>query len=172
MNVPRIIRRLFRKPYDGLRHHGVVHEGVLYRCGQPTPEQLTDLIERHGLRTVVSFRGSRDAADPDTWELAERAVCDARGVEFITIPCNHKNPPTPDQLSDFLRIMRDSSRHAVLVHCRLGQQRTLLFCALYRVHIQGIDPRQAEHEMDRLGFNARHRRHQRLLLAYRELSNC
>lgn len=170
MNVPRIIRRLFRVPYDGLRHHGVVHEGVLYRCGQPTPEQLAELIKRHNLKTVISFRGSRDAADPDAWERAERETCASEGVEFVIIPCNHKNPPTPAQRDEFLDIVRDPRRHAVLVHCRLGQQRTLLFCALYRVHIQGIDPRQAEHEMDRLGFNVRHRRHQRLLQAYRNLS--
>ena len=31
VNVPRFIRRLFRAPYDGLRHYGVVAEGALYR---------------------------------------------------------------------------------------------------------------------------------------------
>ncbi len=169
MNVPRFIRRLFRAPYDGLRHHGVVDEGVLYRCGQPTPEQLHGLIERHGLRTVISLRGARGDADPDAWERAERAACDERGVRFVTIPCNHKNPPTQAQLDEFLEIVRSAERVPALVHCRLGQQRTLLFCALYRVHVQGVDPRQAEQEMDRLGFNVRHRRHQRLLAAFREL---
>jgi protein tyrosine/serine phosphatase len=153
-----------------LRHYGVVHEGVLYRCGQPTPEQLDELIRRHNLKTVISFRGSRDPEDPDAWERAERGVCAARGAEFVTIPCNHKNPPGRAHLEEFLGVLRNRSRHAVLVHCRIGQQRTLLFCALYRVHIQGIDPRQAEQEMDRLGFNTRHRRHQRLLAAFRELS--
>lgn len=167
MNVPRVIRRLFGKPYDGFRHLGTVAEARLYRCGQPTPEQLDELITRFGIKTVVSFRGQRDAADPDAWESAERAACAARGVQFVIIPCNHKNPPSAEQVRQFLDICRDPDQRPVLVHCRLGQQRTLLFCGLYRVHIDGLSPDEAEEEMDRLGFGAHKRRHQRLLQAFR-----
>ncbi len=170
MNVPRFLRRLFRKPYDGLRHYGVVAEGRLYRCGQPTPAQLKELIERLQLRSVVSLRGQRDADDPDGWEQAERAVCAEHGVALVTIPCNHKNPPTAEQAAEFLGLFRDAARMPVLVHCRLGQQRTLLFCALYRVHVDGLAPEAAEAEMDALGFGARRRRHRRLLEAFRSLA--
>lgn len=170
MNVPRFIRRLFRQPYDGLRHFGVVQEGVLYRCGQPRPAELAGLIERHKLRTVVSLRGARADEDPDAWEAEEREVCARYGVAFITIPFNHKNPPTAEQARRFLELVRGEGTRPVLVHCRLGQQRTMMFCALHRVHNQGAPPEQAEAEMDRLGFNIRHRRHQRLLAAFRELA--
>jgi protein tyrosine/serine phosphatase len=170
VNVPRFIRRLFRAPYDGLRHFGVVAEGALYRCGQPAPEELGELIERLSLRTVVSLRGTRDEDDRDAWEQDERRICTDKGVDFVTIPCNHKNPPTPDQVSEFLDLCRDTTRHPVLVHCRLGQQRTLLFCALYRVHIQDLDPDMAQREMDDLGFGVNKRRHRRLLEAFRELA--
>ncbi len=167
MNVPRFIRRLFRVPYDGLQHYGVVAEGVLYRCGQPTPEQLAELIDRLALRSVVSLRGLRDEDDPDGWERAERTVCAARQVEFVGIPCNHKNPPTEEQVRSFLDLTRDPARRPVLVHCRLGQQRTLLFCGLYRVHVDGLAAEAAEKEMDELGFGARLRRHRKLLEAFR-----
>lgn len=167
MNVPRFIRRWFRAPYDGLRHFGVVEEGVLYRSGQPLPPQLAELIERYGLKTVVTLRGSRDPEDPDAWEQAERAVCREHGVDFLTLPCNHKNPPTAEQVEHFLTLMQDKSRHPVLIHCRIGQQRTGLFCALYRVHLQGMDPEEALREMDALGFSVTRRRHRRLLEAYR-----
>jgi len=170
VNVPRFIRRWFRAPYDGLRHYAVVEEGVLYRCGQPTPQQLRDLIERHRLRTVVALRGSRDPHDPDAWEQAERDVCRQRNVDFLTLPCNHKNPPTAEQVARFLDLMRDRSRHPVLIHCRIGQQRTGMFCALYRVHVQNIAPEQALREMDALGFNLARRRHRRLLDAYRRFA--
>jgi len=167
LNVPRFLRRLFRAPYDGLEHLGTVAEGVLYRCGQPTPRQLRELIARFGLRTVVSLRGLRPADDPDAWEEAERAACDACGVKFHAIPCNHKNPPTWQQVEEFLTLCADPNRRPVLVHCRLGQQRTLLFCALYRVRFDGLTPADAEAEMDRLGFGVRKRRHRRLLEAFR-----
>lgn len=170
MNVPRFIRRLFRAPYDGLRHFGVVAEGVLYRCGQPTPEELAGLIERLKLRTVVSLRGLRDEDDPDAWEQAERALCAARNVTFVTIPCNHKNPPTAAQAAEFLRLCRAAAHRPVLVHCRLGQQRTLLFCALYRVQVDGLSAEAAEREMDALGFGVHKRRHRQLLGRFRELA--
>jgi protein tyrosine/serine phosphatase len=170
VNVPRFIRRLFRRPYDGLEHLGVVAAGALYRCGQPTPGQLATLIERFALRTVVSLRGRRNDDDPDAWEQAEREVCDAKGVVFLPIPCNHKHPPTSAQAELFLDLFRVPARQPVLVHCRLGQQRTLLFCALYRVRLQGVDPREAEREMDALGFGVQQRRHRRLLDAFRTLA--
>lgn len=167
MNVPRFIRRLFRAPFDGLNHFGVVTEGKLYRCGQPRPEQLAELIKKHQLKTVISFRGARDDEDPDRWEADERAVCDAAGVAFVTLPCNHRNPPTRDQVARFLELVRDPQHHAVLMHCRLGQQRTLLYYALYRVHVDGVAPDAAEQDMDQLGFGAHVRRHRELLEAYR-----
>lgn len=170
MNVPRFIRRLFRAPYDGLNHYGVVAEGILYRCGQPAPEELSDLIRRLSLRTVVSLRGQREGDDPDAWERAERAVCDEHGAAFVAIPCNHKNPPTIAQARQFIELCENPDRRPVLVHCRLGQQRTLLFCALYRVHVDGLAPDEAEREMDALGFGAHKRRHQRLLETFRELA--
>lgn len=167
MNVPRFLRRLFRAPYDGLRNFRAVEEQRLYRCGQPRPEQLAELIERYGLRTVIALRGRRDVDDPDGWERDERAVCEQRGVHFVTLPCNHKHPPTADQIETFLRIMRDAARLPALVHCRIGQQRTGMFCALYRVHVQGMAPEQALREMDEQGFGSGHRRHRALLESFK-----
>jgi len=166
VNVPRFIRRWFRAPYDGLRHHAAVEEGVLYRAGQPRPEELRELIRRDRLKTVVALRGSRDPDDPDAWEQTERRICAENNVDFVTLPCNHKNPPTADQFQRFLDLMHDRQRHPVLIHCRIGQQRTGLFCALYRVHFQGMVPEEALREMDALGFNIHHRRHRRLLEAF------
>lgn len=162
---------MFRSPYDGMRHFAAVEEGVLYRCGQPTPEQLDELISRLNLKTVISLRGRRRADDPDGWEEQEASVCRRRGVEFISIPFNHKNPPTREQVGQFLAVMRDAKRRPVLLHCRVGQQRTGVFCALFRVHIQNVSPEQALQEMDALGFDVRHRRHQRLLEAYRRFAD-
>ncbi len=165
-----MIRRWFRAPYDGLRHFGVVTAGVLYRCGQPTAEQLDELIRRLGLRTVVSLRGTRAADDPDGWEIAEREVCQRHGVDFVAIPCNHKNPPTLEQVEQFLDLTRSESRRPVLVHCRLGQQRTMLFCALYRVRVEHMPAGEALKEMDEFGFGSHVRRHRKLLETFHAYS--
>ena len=76
--------------------------------------------------------------------------------------------PTPEQIDSFLEITRDIDRRPVLVHCRLGQQRTLLFCAVHRVFVQGIDLEQALDDMDAQGFGIRKRRHQLLLRAFHD----
>lgn len=164
--IPRFIRRWFRKPYDGLRRFRAVEDGRFYRCGQPRPDELLQLIDKHGLKTVIALRGSRDSEDSDAWESEERAACESRGVRFVTLPCNHKNPPTREQVAEFLSIVRDEKQMPALVHCRIGQQRTGMFCALYRVHVQGVSPDDALREMDDLGFDSGHRRHQRLLETY------
>lgn len=170
VNVPRFIRRWFRAPYDGLQHFAVVDEGALYRSGQPTPEQIGELIARYRLRTVISLRGSRDATDPDAWEVAERAVCLQRNVKFLALPCNHRNPPTAEQVEQFLQVARDPARLPALVHCRIGQQRTGLFCALYRMHVMGMAADDALREMDAFGFESGKRRHRALLNAFYEFS--
>lgn len=163
---------MIRVPYDGLRHFAEVEPGVLYRCGQPTAPELAELISKYGLRTVISFRGSRGADDPDGgWEAEERRTCEAHGARFVSLPCNHKAPPTTEQVRQYLEIVRDPARQPVLVHCRLGQQRTMMFVALYWVHVKGWDAEQAERAMDEAGFNIRHRRHQALLSRFRELAS-
>lgn len=138
----------------------------MYRCGQPAPDDVRTVIESHGIRTVVSLRGTRDDGDSDAWEPAERAICEQLGVKFITLPSNHRNPPTAEQLDEFLALTRDPASRPVLVHCRLGRQRTGMFCGLFRVVEQGWKPEAALAEMDALGFKSRHRRHQALLKAF------
>lgn len=159
---------MFFQPFDGLRNLRAVEDGRLYRSGQPRPEELRKLISDLKLRTVIALRGSRVSNDPDGWEARERAVCESLGVRFVALPCNHKNPPTEAQISHFIEVVKDPDNLPALVHCRIGQQRTGLFCALYRVHVQGVSPDEALAEMDDLGFNSRHRRHQKLLQTFKQ----
>ena len=69
-------------------------------------------------------------------------------------------------MTEFLELMREERHHPVLLHCRLGLQRTGLFCALYRVHVEGLSVEEALSEMDALGFGIHRRRHQRLLKSF------
>src|SRR5947209_7261961 len=42
--------------------------GFVYRCSQPSPESLADLVQRYGIRTDVNLRGCCDGFD---WYAAE-----------------------------------------------------------------------------------------------------
>lgn len=151
-----------RDRYDHLRHFGTVREGALYRCGQPDAADLAVLHERLGLRTVVSLRAGIDNPKRNAWVEPERRFCEQQGILFVSLPSNHKNPPTIEQVQQFLRIVGDPGRRPVLVHCKRGQQRTGLLCALYRMACEGWSREQALAEMDELGFGLNRRRHRLL----------
>lgn len=153
---------LRRDRYDHLRHLGTVAEGVLYRCGQPDADDLAEIHRRHRLRTVVSLRAGIDNPKRNAWAEPEQRFCRDRGIQFVSLPSNHKNPPTQQQLRDFVDIVADPSQRPVLVHCKRGQQRTGLFCAAYRMACEGWTTEAALAEMDALGFGLNHRRHQLL----------
>lgn len=153
---------LRRDRYDHLRHLGTVTDGVLYRCGQPDVIDLAKIHSRYGFRTVVSLRAGIDNVKRNAWAAPEQRFCAENGIRFVSLPSNHKNPPTQDQLRAFVDIVSDPSQRPVLVHCKRGQQRTGLFCAAYRMACEGRSPEDALTEMEELGFGLNHRRHQLL----------
>jgi tyrosine-protein phosphatase SIW14 len=153
---------LRRDRFDHLRHLGTVTAGVLYRCGQPDSEDLAEVHARHRLRTIVSLRAGIDNPKRNAWAEPERRFCRDHGIRFVSLPSNHKNPPTQEQLQRFVDIVSDQSQRPVLVHCKRGQQRTGLFCAAYRMACEGWSAEEALAEMDALGFGLNHRRHQLL----------
>jgi len=153
---------LKRDRFDHLRHFGVVREGVLYRCGQPDGTDLEAIHQRVGLKTVVSLRGGIDNPRRNAWAEPEKRFCEARGILFVSLPSNHKNPPDRRQVREFLDLVSDPARRPVLVHCKRGQQRTGLFCAFYRMACEGWSREQALAEMEALGFGLEKRRHRLL----------
>ena len=56
--------------YCGPRNFHVVEDGVLYRSGQLTPEELTSVLDQYHIKTVITLRTVREANKPypDEWE--------------------------------------------------------------------------------------------------------
>lgn len=153
---------LRRDRFDHLRHLGTVTDGVLYRCGQPDVDDLAHIHERYRLRTVVSLRAGIDNPKRNAWAAPEKQFCKENKINFVSLPSNHRNPPSQAQLKTFVEILDDPAQLPVLVHCKRGQQRTGLFCAAYRMACEGWSTDDALAEMDALGFGLNDRRHQLL----------
>ncbi len=117
----------------------------LYRSAQPTPEGFRE-IERLGIKTVVNLRGFHSDKDE---------VPGKHGLKLEHIRFNTWHPETEDMVR-FLKIVTDTNRGPVLVHCQFGADRTGTMIALYRMAVQGWTKQEAIAEMtsDRFGFHA------------------
>jgi tyrosine-protein phosphatase SIW14 len=136
-------------PAERLQRLGVPRLGRvtsrLYRGGQPDGRGFAEL-KALGVGLVVNLRN-----EPD--EIAsERALVEARGMRYASIPWRGKEDPKPQQVADFLDLLRASSDETVFVHCERGAERTGVMIAAYRISAEHWTPAQALHEMEAFGF--------------------
>jgi protein tyrosine phosphatase (PTP) superfamily phosphohydrolase (DUF442 family) len=131
-----------------VHHFGVVHPGILYRCGQPDDAALQRLIDSYGLRTVVNLRGDEDLAD---WYVRERQFCDDHGLKLVDLPLAEADH-IRDNLRAVLEVLTEPARQPVLVHCEAGSARTGYAIAAYRIAVEGWSYPDALAEAERYKF--------------------
>jgi protein tyrosine phosphatase (PTP) superfamily phosphohydrolase (DUF442 family) len=112
----------------------------LYRSAQPTAEGMTSLA-RAGIKTVVNLRSFH----------SDRAPLGSIGLRYEHIFMKAWHPEREEVLA-FLRILKNSTTHPVLVHCQHGADRTGTMIALYRVVVDGWSPEDAVKEMVEGGY--------------------
>jgi protein tyrosine/serine phosphatase len=146
----------------GVPNAGQVSE-QLFRGAQPKLDALGEL-KKLGITTIVSLRsGSSHTHD------AERARAESLGMHFVSIPVGGFSNPTSEQLARFFSLLRQSPKEKVFVHCMLGDDRTGVFVAAYRVAFDHWTPNQALSEMKAFGFN--HTWHHGMTVFVRDLPN-
>jgi hypothetical protein len=132
-----------------LKMAGVPNAGkvtpTLYRGGQPSAAGFKTLA-KIGINIVVDLRGSRK----DESELVTRL-----GMQYVSIPW-HCPFPKDDVFARFLTLLRKNPGKKVFVHCRLGDDRTGMNIAAYRMAEQGWTAMQAKQEMEAFGFTSPH----------------
>ena len=140
------------------RNFHVVVDGVLYRSGQLSPPVLDRIVHDHGIATVVCLRSLSREGDT-VLENREELECAERGLRYVRLNPKAWRPPeggtavapAQENVDAFLAEVR-AGRGPVLVHCFAGLHRTGLFCAIYRMEIDGWTNAEAVAEMKSLGY--------------------
>ncbi len=129
--------------FEGVPNFGEVTP-MLYRGGQPTREGF-DKLAKMGINIVVDTgRSKRD--EKQIKQLGMRYVSLAWYCPF----------PKDDVFARFLKLIKQNPDKKIFVHCRLGNDRTGMMIAAYRIGGQGWTAEQAMKEMHLFGYTAVH----------------
>lgn len=114
----------------------------LYRGSAPTPTDLDMLKNKYKIKRVVSL-------DKKTGDKLSRS-CKILGIEHIIIPLDGKKASLIEFLTHDLKNLLNSKK--TFVHCSAGKDRTGLACALFKIKILNISPKEAFKDACKLGF--------------------
>lgn len=135
-----------RKHYEGLLNFAEV-SAKLYRGGQPGADGLKEL-KKMGVDIVVDMRGSKSSH--------EATAVNELGMQYVSIPW-HCPFPSDEKFSRFLKIIEDNPDKKIFVHCRLGDDRTGMAIAAYRMAEEDWTAEDALNEMKEFGYHGWHR---------------
>ncbi len=145
-----LIARTLRRPVP--KRFACVKPGVLYRAGQPTPEELRYLLRTYGIRSVISVRADTPEEDPRI--AAEIELLTKGGVHYRQVAMN--TPPTVQQIHACLARMNNPVLpRPILVHCKAGRTRTGAVVAIWRILDDGWPREDAIAEARRYGLHDR-----------------
>lgn len=132
--VIRSLIKIFR-----IRRFHIVKRGVMLRGGQPNTKALWFLRKVFGIKTIINLRE----------DFKENETLFGMTEHRILIP-PRTNIPSMDQVREFFEIVDKPENQPILVHCKVGANRTGIMVASYRIHRQGWTFEQALDEMKRI----------------------
>lgn len=135
----KISEKLYGLP--GLDNVGRISPCV-YRGNQPAQNGYQTL-KSIGIKTVINLRAAHE----------ERKEVEKAGMKYLEIPLSMKRGIQREKLTEIIRLMSDPANQPVYIHCALGQDRTGVVVAAYRMDRDRWSFEEAEKEMQSFGFN-------------------
>src|SRR5258708_37263934 len=133
-----------KRKVKGIRNVGEVTPR-LFRGGQAN-HQGFETLAKMGVEIVVDTRGNLTNS--------EGKEVRRHGMRYVAIPW-HCPFPKDDLFVRFLRVLKENPNKKVFVHCRLGDDRTGMMVAAYRM-AEGWSADEAMLEMKAFGFTRAH----------------
>jgi protein tyrosine phosphatase (PTP) superfamily phosphohydrolase (DUF442 family) len=134
-----------RRHYVGLPNFAEVSPN-LFRGGQPGVDGL-EALKKLGVSIIVDMRGTKSSHE----ELAVKKL----GMRYVAIPWHCPFPADP-VFARFLKLIQANPGKKIFVHCRLGDDRTGMAVAAYRMADEGWSAQEALKEMEEFGFTGAH----------------
>lgn len=133
------------------KHFEVVEAGVLYRSATLRPENLEEVVERHGIRTVVNLRSHEENAEP--WYAEQRQALARVGVEQVDLQMPRTTTPVAGVETRWLEMLADPAMHPILVHCQYGVLRTGIMVGVFELVHRDAVPAGLYERMPQFGHD-------------------
>lgn len=131
----------------------------VYRGGRPT-NQGCETLAKLGIKTVIDLEGTGARS------RRERAVVEALGMRYVSIPLPGLQAPSDEQVFRVLDLL-ETTEGPVFVHCWRGRDRAGLVIACYRITHDGWGNREALQEARAHGMSSFERGMQHYILRFR-----
>jgi tyrosine-protein phosphatase SIW14 len=118
---------------------------TLYRGG---------LLKKQGLKALKQI-GINVVIDNRRDDKREKKLVEDLGMEYVAIPW-HCPWPKDEVFARFLKVVHDNRGKKIFVHCRLGDDRTGMMVAAYRMAEEHWTAEEAMNEMRSFGFTHSH----------------
>jgi tyrosine-protein phosphatase SIW14 len=132
----------------------------LQEKGVPNFGEVTPTLYRGGLLNDAGLKalakmGVKIVVDTRAHDAAEEKTAQSLGMEYVAIPW-HCPWPHDEVFATFLKLLHENKGKKVFVHCRLGDDRTGMMVAAYRMAEEGWTADEAMNEMKSFGFSRGH----------------
>ena len=114
-----------------------ISEGRVYKSPTLPTGELLEVVKERGIHTVIDLRENLDDV------AAEGAALATVGVKHISLPT--PQVPSDETVASFLNVLDDETTYPVLIHCRHGEGRAVLFSSVYRMEYENWDNESARH---------------------------
>jgi tyrosine-protein phosphatase SIW14 len=128
--------------------------------GVPNFGEVTATLYRGGLLSSTGLKalkkmGVNVVVDTHSNSKHEEKEVEDLGMKYVPIPW-HCPWPHDEVFAKFLKVVHDNKGKKVFVHCRLGDDRTGMMIAAYRMAEEGWTADEAMNEMRSFGFSRSH----------------
>jgi protein tyrosine/serine phosphatase len=126
----------------GQHNFHVVSPGLIYRSAQLDAAGLTQVVQQHGIKSILNLRG----ADGSAWYKAETNRSQQLGVRHYDFALEAGRELKNEEMDQILAMI-DSAPKPMLIHCKSGADRTGLVGALYLYSLEGKSSALAGREL-------------------------
>ncbi len=125
--------------YFDTYHFAIVQPGVLYRDGYQGLRRFENAYRQRPFKCVVNFQSDSDLVQYKESVDEQKAFCAAHGIKWIHIPMKQKTAPTPEQMDEFVKIVKDTANQPVFCHDSQGVIREGMMVAVWQKEGMGYD---------------------------------